>query len=225
MSVTYCYVALLDVLSYRVRLQNDVQQGTYAFKDDLEDALSVFNDVNAAIYGVQAISDTIIITCKHHSDFPDLLSLLQSVFYAFLQRSLFVRGGVSYSRHFQSGRVTYSHAIARAYEIESNKAIYPRIVIDNNIIDMYQSSRKRLPDITKKGYLLKQNGVHFVDVVSIDNWLSMYSTAKAMFEHDKSYLLNNESAFEKHRWFESLLMSSPHAIPGHPGYVTSIQPV
>lgn len=89
---------------------------------------------------------------------------------------------------------------------------------------MYQSG-KALPDITEKGYLLKQNGLHFVNVVSTDNWLSIYSTAKAMFEKDKSYLINNESAFEKHRWFESLLMSSPYAIPGHTAYVTPIQSI
>lgn len=93
MSVTYCYVALLDVLSYRVRLQSDVEQGTYAFKDDLEDALSVFNDINADTYSVQAISDTIIITCKNHSDFPDLLSLLQSVYVPFYNAGSLLEAG------------------------------------------------------------------------------------------------------------------------------------
>jgi hypothetical protein len=130
MSSEFVYTALIDVLSYRNRLNQDVQSGEESFKDDLVQSLSIFDSVNDAIFSVQAISDTIIITCNSHDRFVEFLTLLKKVFISFMERGLFIRGGVAYSKHFHSGRITYSHAIARAYELESKEAIYPRIILD-----------------------------------------------------------------------------------------------
>ena len=146
---SYAYSALIDVLSYRYRLKQDIDSGVFTFKEDLERALSIFDSVNSAIFSVQAISDTIILTCNTHENFPEFLSILKEIFLAFLERGLYVRGGVAYSKHFHSGRLTYSHAVAKAYDIENMISIYPRIVVDDNIIEMYSSSSK-LPQIFKK---------------------------------------------------------------------------
>ena len=129
-SIPYVYVALLDVLAYRGRLQADRDSGTLSFKDDLQRAMTVLGDINEADFQYQAISDTIIITCPRREGFTDLLGLLKGVFVSFLKEGLLLRGGVAYSQHFKSSHVTYSHAIALAYELESRQAVYPRIVID-----------------------------------------------------------------------------------------------
>lgn len=210
MSIPYCYVALLDVLSYRSRLRQDMEKGEYTFKDDLERSLGIFDSVNSVHFNVQAISDTIIITCGSHENFPEFLGILKNTFVSFLTRGLYVRGGVSYSKHFQSGRITYSHAVARAYEIESKQAIYPRVVLDRNIIDMYKSGTG-LPAILDSELILRQNETHFVNVIDTDNWSILYEKAKEMYLKDERQLQSNESAFAKHLWFETLLLTSHHA--------------
>lgn len=206
MNPTYAYVALIDVLSYKFRLENDENLGQFKFKDDLVAALSVFDTVNSAVFGVQAISDTIILTCSNHENILEFLKVLKDVFLAFLNRGLYVRGGIAYSRHFQSGRLTYSHAVARAHEIESKFAIYPRIVIDQNIIEMYSSSPK-LPPILEKGLFIKHNEVSFLHVIDELNWDSIYDMAKERYKRDMDEIRKNESAFSKHQWFENYLFA------------------
>lgn len=219
MSSEFVYTALIDVLSYRNRLNQDVQSGEESFKDDLVQSLSIFDSVNDAIFSVQAISDTIIITCNSHDRFVEFLTLLKKVFISFMERGLFIRGGVAYSKHFHSGRITYSHAVARAYELESKEAIYPRIVIDKNILDMYATG-KGLPKIFDEGFLVKQNGIVFLNVVDSDNWENIYEMAKNIYFKNKTELDGNEVAFQKHSWFEQYLFFSDYATQVFDRYIS-----
>lgn len=219
MSTEFVYTALIDVLSYRNRLNHDVQSGKVSFKDDLLHSLSIFDSVNNAIFNVQAISDTIIITCNSHDRFIEFLNLLRKVFISFMNRGLFIRGGVAYSKHFQSGRITYSHAVARAYELESKEAIYPRVVIDRNILDMYTTG-KNLPKIFNEGLLVKQNDIVFLNIVDANNWQNVYEMAADIYSKNRSELKGNEVAFQKHSWFEQYLFSSACAPEGAVRYIS-----
>lgn len=210
MSTTYVYTALIDVLSYRHRLELDIQSGEEDFKKDLELSLAVFDSVNTAIFGVQAISDTIILTCNLHENFLEFIQILKKVFVAFLERGLFVRGGIAYSKHFQNGKITYSHAVAKAYELESKTSVYPRIVIDANIIQMYQLGSV-LPNILNQKLILKQNGVFFINILDSDNWNSSYEASLKIYNKDKDSIMNNEAAFLKQMWFQNYLLDSPYA--------------
>lgn len=218
----HLYAALLDVLAYREQLEQDRETGTLAFQEKLAKALSVFDAVNESVFRVQAISDTIILTCNTHSDFPQFLGLLKNVFIAFLRQGLFVRGGVAYSRHFQSKHLTYSHAVARAYEIETTLSIYPRIVIDENIIQMYTVGNG-LPALTGRGLLCHQNGVYFLSIIDDANWLEVYNLAKELYENTASLLHMNETAEIKHIMFERYVMTSRHAVTGASNYIGHIE--
>lgn len=222
MSEQYIYTALIDILGYRARLGSDMRHGTASMKEDLEGALSIFDTVNNAVFGVQAISDTVILTCNTHANFEEFLGIIKSVFLSFLKRNIFIRGGISYSKHFQSGRLTYSHAITRAYEIESKSAIYPRIVVDKNIVEMYRSGAG-LANIFGKGHLCHCNGTAFVDVVDPTSWSDAYQAARSLYERDRSELENNEGAFAKHVWFEDYLFSSPAVDPDAKRYIGRIE--
>lgn len=217
----HTYTAVVDVLSYRYRLEKDQKEGTLSFKDDLEKALKIFDGIDSEIFPVRAISDTIILTCKEHTNFINFIDVLKKVFFAFLECGLFIRGGVAYSRHFENGRLTYSHAIARAHELESKAAIYPRIILDNNIIDMYKSSGT-LPDIFNQNYIVKQNGRYFLHILDEHNWEEVYNLVTTIYNNDKSELHLNEVAFAKHQWFENYLYSFK---PNDTGFKRYINPM
>ena len=206
MNPVYVYTALIDVLAYRSRLEQDQNDGTLSFMEDLEEALNIFNSVNEAVFGVQAISDTIILTCSDHSNFIQFLNILKDVFASFLSRGLFVRGGVAYSRHFSNKRLTYSHSVALSYKIENRVAIYPRIVIDKNIVEMYRSSNS-LPNIFGKNIFIEQNGIVFLNILTNDNWAKIYKNAKSIYFRDMDNITINEGAFLKHKWFENYLFA------------------
>lgn len=191
MKPEYAYCALIDVLGYKQRLKEDKDGGTLTFKDDLEVALRCLESVNSAVFSVQAISDTIVITCTQHALLIDFLDVLKKVFLGFLERGLFVRGGVAFSKHFQSQRLTYSHAIARAYELESGSAIYPRIVIDRNIIEMNEGPSS-VKSLRGSGYIFMQNGVYFLNVVDSDNVENVHSCGERLYRRDNNSLKGQE---------------------------------
>jgi hypothetical protein len=209
------------VLAYRHHLEQDRSLGSLAFREQLSAAVSIFDSVNDAIFHVEAISDTIILTCLDHVHFPEFLQILRGVFVAFLEQGLFIRGGIAYSRHFHSGRLTYSHAIARAYELESKQAEYPRIVLDDNIVRMYQAGNN-LPSIENCGLLCVENGVFFLDVLTKDNWSKVYNCAKGIYEASADALRSNESALTKHLRFERYLLSSRHRVKNTDSFVSGV---
>lgn len=222
MTPIHTYTAVVDVLAYRYRLEKDQKEGNLSFKDDLEKALKIFDTINSAVFKVQAISDTIILTCTEHTNFIEFLDILKKVFFAFLECGLFIRGGIAYSRHFENGRLTYSHAIARAHELESKSAIYPRIILDNNIVEMYKSS-DHLPDIFSKNYLVKQNGMYFLHLLDENCWKKVHELVKNIYDKDKSEISHNEPAFAKHQWFENYLYNFKPNEVKEKKYIQSMQ--
>lgn len=208
--ISYSYVALLDVLAYREYLARDRASGGLTFRTAMQKALSVLTTVNQVDFGYTAISDTIIVTCAQQDRAIAFFRLLKRIQIAFLKQGLFLRGAAAYAQHFQSGNLTYSPALARAYELEQSSAIYPRILIDRNILDMFKTSREAT-DLLAPKLITEWNGVLFLNVLDERNWKSIYASAKAMYEKDAEKLQGNESAFSKHVWFENLLFASPHA--------------
>ena len=221
MQPTHLYTALIDVLAYRQHLKLDQDSGNLNFQNKLSSALSTLDTVNSAIFGIQAISDTIILTCADHRNFLEFLSILQKVFISFLSEGLFIRGGVAYSRHFQNSRLTYSHAVARAYELESQQASYPRIVLDQNIIDMHNVG-VGLPCIQSSGLLCLENGIFFLNILTTDNWNEIYSFGKKIYIDNIDSIKLNENNFLKHVRFQRYLLTSPHAPSDAQEYIETI---
>jgi hypothetical protein len=218
-TVPYVLAALLDVMGYRDQLQRDRESGRLDFKDSLQKAMQVLSNVNEAEYAYQAISDTIIVTCADVDDLVGLLTVLKDVQLAFLREGLLVRGGVAYERHFKSNNITYSHAVALAYQIERDVAVYPRIVIDQNVIGM-QRPDGPWPRWGKAELVCLHNGVFFLNVLDRGNWSEVYRWAKTIYENSRQALLGREKEFAKHVWFEDYLFTSPFkAEDGSPRYI------
>lgn len=209
MAIPYTFVSLLDVLGYKNKINDDRQNGKEEFKQKLESALSVLNGINETEISYQAISDTIIVSTHPSTPFPDLLRTLARVHRSFLKNGLFIRGGISFAPHFKSGSITYSHALPIAYEIEQKQAIYPRIVIDKNIIEMMKHGEKLEAAMTeiKDGKLIcRENGIFFLNIVG-DSSAECYSLAKEIYNSEKSFLEGNEHELAKHRWLQNFIIA------------------
>jgi len=222
-TLPYVYVALLDVLGYRERLEHDKQMATLAFKDDLSRAMSALSDVNEAEIGFSAISDTVILTSANRERLINFLKAIKNVQLAFLKEKLFIRGGVSYEKHFKSGQITYSHALARAYELEHIQAIHPRVIIDHNIIEMFRQNPEELQPLIDSKLICVANGTYFLNILDADNWVSIYEDSKTLYQETKINLLKKEAELAKHLWFQNYILSSCHAVPGHTAYIDSIK--
>lgn len=207
--VSYAFTALVDVLGYRYRLDSDRRNGSLAFKDSLQAALQSLSTINESVCSYQAISDTIILSCPHREMFVDFLGMLKSVQIAFLKQGLFVRGGIAFAPHFKSNTVTYSHAVALAYELESKVAIYPRLVVDHNIIEMLRESNE-IESLIQTELIAVSNGVHFLNIIDQNNWSMLWGFAGDLYSRERQFLERKEVEFAKHSWFEQYLLASAH---------------
>jgi hypothetical protein len=220
-SLPYVYAALLDVLGYRELLNRDIKRGALNFKTTLQDALACLAEINDAEFAYQAISDTVIITCGDRSRFLEFLGVVKKVQLGFLSAGLFLRGGIAFQQHFRSGAVTYSPAFAAAYELETKTAIYPRVIIDHNIIEMLESNGEASP-IAESNLVCERNGIFFLNILDVDNWQSVYIQAKGVFVSDSKALFRNEAVFLKHLWFQDYVLSSPFATKDCISYIPTI---
>jgi hypothetical protein len=108
--------------------------------------------------------------------------------------------------------VTYSFAISGAYELESKRAVHPRIVIDKNIILMFKNPEAGLDysSLVQSGLVIDTNGTFFLNVIDDTNWVTLYDAASKLFMSDSPQILEDEQAFAKHVWFENHLFQSMH---------------
>lgn len=207
MAIPYTYVSLLDVLGYRNKIDADRQAGSEDFKTKLESSLSVLSGINETEIGYQAISDTIIIASSQYASFCDLLDILKRVHLSFLENGLFLRGGVAFAPHFRSGPITYSHALPIAYQIEQKQAIYPRIVIDKNIVEMFSPGGKlesELGRVKSEKLICKENGIFFLNVAGGQEE-KYYNLSRAIYEAEASALDGHEHELAKHRWLQEYI--------------------
>lgn len=209
MAIQYSFVSLLDVIGYKNKIQADRDSNTEDFKKKLTDSLSILTDINEGEISYQAISDTIILSSTDKSSFTTFLLTNAAIHRSFLKNGLFVRGGIAFAHHFKSANLTYSHALPVSYEIEQRQAVYPRIVIDKNIIEMTRSEGKLAAEadgIIKDGLICFQNGVYFVNTIQ-GHLEDCYAHGRSMYEEDKSFLSGKEHELAKHRWFQDFMIA------------------
>ncbi|WP_445682396.1 hypothetical protein [Radicibacter daui] len=197
----YSYVAFLDILGYKNLLDTDIKNGNQAFKEKMITAFHVFDDVNGAHFSHQAISDSIFITCADRNLIFDLINILGKVFCSFLEQGLLIRGGVSYGEHFHNQTITYSPALTKSYMLESTLADFPRIMVDNNIHEMF-------PDAYERKLILKSGPNWFLNVINENNHQSIWDSAKAIFDESSEEILSSERVRAKHRWLQDYIIEA-----------------
>lgn len=226
MSRIYSLVALLDVLAYRTLLNADRESGRADFKQKLESALGVFASINETELSYQAISDSVIIAGPPSTSLAVFLSTVAKVQQEFLNAGLLVRGGIAFEQHFKSGNVTYSHALAVAYGLERNKAIYPRVVVDSSVVDMLENGGKFSPEDVRAVFdgklLSRQDGIYFVNFAS-DRAGPCFAKAKQIYEEQRVMLDGDEHKLAKHRWLQNYLRAMhPDAPPAYIGEIETL---
>ena len=104
----------------------------------------------------KTFSDNIIISVTYNNDTflsrLHLISLFSNAFqYSMISQGVYVRGGLSYGSFYFDENIIFSSGLVKAYEIENKLAIYPRIVIDKNIITLINGFTKN--EIISSGLL------------------------------------------------------------------------
>lgn len=84
-----------------------------------------------------------------------------------LDNKILVRGGISFGNDYYDDTMIFSMALVKAYTLESEKAIFPRIVIDDKLIDLVKQDielpSKMFLTVLNNSILKDQEGIYFIN--------------------------------------------------------------
>ena len=109
----------------------------------IEESIELFNDLNPANdFQFTQFSDSFVLSCRSFNlnDSMVFMIYLQDLIHLFLTESILLRGGITIGKVVHTENVLMGTGMIRAYELESQFAKYPRIIIDNDLIDYWNGS-------------------------------------------------------------------------------------
>jgi len=166
------YCAFIDILGYKNK-SHDFFQNEYNLFGRYERAIQrvqsikkiseIFMDFSKM--EVSFFSDSIIITSPQiEGSIGNILQYVRALSANLSLEGLFIRGGISEGRHLKAITKTgstflASEALQKAYQLESELAINPRVLIEPSIVEKANHVEKQL--------IIKENSDFIVDFASI----------------------------------------------------------
>lgn len=189
------YCLFIDVLGYReiVRGAEDKQAVFRSMHKALRAARETLDPaVGWNLLKVKSFSDNTVISLKYAPGSMGLVSLLEfSCNYqaALIDHGMVCRGGGSLGDFYLDDDMIYGAALIEAYEIESKKAVYPLIMLSNDIMNCLS---QEVGFQAQSIWSCKPQDWYFVQV----NGNSYLNYLKAAFKPTKDY--NDDFYF----WFD-----------------------
>lgn len=137
------FVCFADILGFSNLIKSaSSEEAPYLLKDlhsHLSSCYKKLRELNP--YGsIKTFTDNIILAYPKHEDGEGQYgSLILSFMYFQLNMILkgyFIRGGISLNDYYGDETFAYGPAVVEAYELESNKANYPRIILSEKMIEL-----------------------------------------------------------------------------------------
>ncbi|PMO47802.1 hypothetical protein BCT11_04535 [Vibrio sp. 10N.222.52.B12] len=210
------YCAFLDILGYKNK-SDEFFNESFNLYGRFERALSVSIDMwetvgqtglaNTSELGVKFFSDSIVVTHpKKRNEVDALYNVLMfcRVLATHLSfEGLFVRGGISVGDHVEKNNTKFSFlsskALEKAYKLESEKAVTPRILIDENVVKDAKGHTLSLIIKDRNEYML-----HFAPQLINDQGDNQSVVKKEMKDIYRIYKYeSNQKVKEKYQWLLS----------------------
>ena len=206
-------VAFLDILGFRKLIwqhKSEALKSINFIDERIQYILNVLHENHGKTFSTKLFSDCICLSCEY--TFENLFYILYELaliqlYFSF--EGIFLKGALSKGNHFENDRMIFSKGPMKAYELERD-AIYPRIIIDKNLIDQIKDDNNSYyPTYIgfKKQDLLIQcpDGQFAVDYLNLlyEEGIEQIDGLK---NHKRSILMNveqnhgNINVIEKYRW-------------------------
>ncbi len=163
-------VAFIDVLGAKHMIKQDINGSLNVIHEVYEKSLELYKKVLAQRMqlDITIFSDNIVVAKRIYdkkkiASFFRAVQIMAAVIQGnFLFRGILTRGGIAYGKFFMDDIMIWGDALVKAYSLEESVAIYPRIVIDPELIGQLHI----FPDGPEKSpYWLKQDfdGILYLD--------------------------------------------------------------
>lgn len=204
-----CIVIFLDILGTQNRERfEELYKINNIFHSKLEDNLK--NNERSVIYKrtIHTFSDCAYIIYDYKDNIKDTrkdiglltrVSIFNTIILVqnLLKEGFLVRGGISFGDvYYETERsLFFGPAINKAYQLESKEAIYPRILLSNEIVaifkrSIYNSFKKIKKEVIEYEIPEWQSNLTFDDLNIEDNFIIMDK------DYDNKYMLNYLYIFE-----------------------------
>jgi hypothetical protein len=206
-------VAFIDILGFQRLISQDNSEAlaTITIIDGhLQHVLDVLQKEHDMVFTVRLFSDCMCISCDFTTE-----NLFYIVFeLAFIQfqmscEGFFLRGALSRGNHFENERMIFSKGLVSAYNIEK-KAIYPRIVIDGELIGAIIDDNNfyapyYIQESSKNFLIQSPDGYYSVDYLNIlyqegIDQIDALECHKASIEAAVARNLLDSRITDKYRW-------------------------
>lgn len=147
------------------------------------------------------------------SELGNIFEVLSHIQFTFVKSNIFIRGAISMSDLYMDENIVLGPAIIESYNLESEKAIYPRIILSNEVVDIvkkhinYYADHDYSPQ--SKEYLIDIDGYHFINYLFIlfyDKSYPEYMIVDELTKHKEPIIANldlhrnNFKLFDKYSW-------------------------
>lgn len=161
-------VAFIDILGFSEMVSHDCEKpnGEQKYIGNLFTVHRETKEIAKQLEGMTLtqFSDSVVISVPYSPEnFHAICGVLSSFQYRLLCSGILCRGGVSYGKHFSTEDFLFSHGLIDAYNIESNIASTPRIVLANGLVDLVFG---RPMDIDNERILTESDGLFFIDYLA-----------------------------------------------------------
>lgn len=162
-------------------------------------------------------SDSIVISYKYDEPGQLFYTLLDLLYVAFelANKGYLTRGGISIGKLLHTTKYIFGPALVEAYEIESKKAVFPRIIVSKEVLTIGAKYAKNIhSENDEKGYIMDllnkdTDGFYYIDYITksstefddpeFDLYLYIESLKNNFF---LNYANENESVREKLDWLK-----------------------
>ena len=178
------YLAYFDVLGYKAFFNEEESDHQKFLKDILGTLDYVKSQVNefssfSSRIGLRVYSDNFLLYIKAegqqdklYEDFNALVALTSVVALIQVkileQYCILLRGGITKGEFYVDENIIFGKGLIQAVEIESKRAIYPRVAID---VDSF--CLKNYDSLWKSLIKKDDDGIYFVDYFSINHYLAV----------------------------------------------------
>lgn len=208
-----CFLDILGFSEFVNRYDNDI---TSTFLQDIQESFALARVhllENRNMYNKEAIehleyqtfSDNVCISIPYFDNESDFLSnfSILSIYVRGLQmimmsKGFFMRGGISIGSYYADNNIIFSKGLINAYKLESEKAIYPRILVDKVIIEKILNYRESQIDYfgLKQAIIFDWENQAFLNPIglintSIQQFNSIMNEVEQDSEDQFSSLLNS----------------------------------
>ena len=213
-------VAFVDILGFSSMVsKSEINSDEYErIKHALDTIQLVKKRADNVVAKVTTFSDSIVLSYPITGRDPLFYILIDLVHLQLdlLQQGILVRGGIAKGKVRHVQEMVFGPAMVAAYDLESKYAVYPRIIVEKEVVDWEKDNyRKQLygsnSDINDLEELLKRdeyNDVYYIDILRQRQEVDYFDDFIAMLHKVHSTIIdglnnNSKTVVMKYIWLKN----------------------